>query len=271
MKTLKMIYDWLIEVLLTLLKKEQVEVKDPIVNISPTQDAAIRDVKHIKPTIVENLLPSSQYVNEVTEKDFIVLHHTVGGDSTSTYAYWLGNKERVATHFLIDRDGTIIQCVPLDNWAYHIYISSPGNQIPKEFRKLGSQYDKRSIGIELCNLGQVTLKNGVFYDIYKRAISADKVVTVPKYKGYEYWEGYTPAQIKSLESLLIDLLERFPKIKSKLKDVNYRTFTQVQQSALNMNEAIVFHTTLRVDKFDLYPNDQIINMLNNLYSKVKVK
>ena len=126
---------------------------------------------------------------------------------------------------------------------------------------------KRSIGIELCSLGPITLKNGVFYDIYKRAVSSEKVVKI-SYKGYQYWEKYTEQQIKSVELLLRFLIEKFPKIKDKLRPTNYSTFVNIQQSALEMKESIVFHTSLRTDKSDIFGQEEMIQMLNNLSNEL---
>lgn len=251
-------------------EKEKTEQVTPV--LVPVNPNIVIPVEKgiIKPLLIEKFLPESQYVKEVTEKDMIVLHHTVGGDSSSSYAYWLGSKEKVATHFLVDRNGTITKCFDEKYWAYHIYVASPGNRITKSHKRLGSEYDKRSIGIELCALGQVTLKDGIFYDIYKRAISADKVIKLDKpYKGFQYWEKYTEAQLRAIEYLILTLCEKYPKIKEKAKlQIDYSGISEISQDALEFRKGIVGHANLRTDKYDTAPQPQLIEMLNQLHTQL---
>lgn len=272
----KMLLNMLIDFLLSFIKDKGIKEKDKIEVVTkpapvlvPVNPNIVIPVEKgtVKPLLIEKFLPKNQYVNETTEKEGILYHHTVGGDTSSTYAYWAGNKEKVCTHYLIDRNGDIVQCIPLEHWGYHVYVASPGNRIPKDYKKLGSTYDKKLIGIEICNLGPVKLKDGIFYDLYNRAVPSDKVVKTDKYKGYEYWEKYTDKQIESLEWLTLYLLERFPKIKNKGVRTDYSNFVEVQQSALEFKEAISFHTSYRTDKSDIYGNPDLIKMLNNLHIK----
>lgn len=276
----KMLLNLLIDFLLSLTKNETIKEKEKIEIIStpspmiePVSNGTIVPVENtqllFKPLIIENYLPESQYCREVTDKDMIVLHHTVGGDSSSSYAYWLGNKEKVATHFLVDRNGTVTKCFDEKYWAYHLYVASPGNRITKSHKRLGSEYDRRSIGIELCNLGQVTLRDGVFYDLYKRAVHPDKVIKIKSYKGYEYWEKYTDAQLKAIEYLILTLCDKYPKIKEKAKlQTDYSGISEISQDALEFRKGIVGHANLRTDKYDTAPQPQLIEMLNQLHTKL---
>ena len=92
--------------------------EDVYTEIKETPPVEIKeDIKTIiepvatKLNIIQKLLPPNQYVQD---SQFIVnqvvVHHTAGGDSAGTYRYWVSNRERIATHFLVDRDGTIYQC-----------------------------------------------------------------------------------------------------------------------------------------------------------------
>lgn len=59
---------------------------------------------------------------------YIVLHDTEGeGDATSVIDYWDGNDARVAAHFVVNKDGTIVQCVPLDKIAHHAGFGDAGH------------------------------------------------------------------------------------------------------------------------------------------------
>ncbi|MBR2790897.1 MAG: N-acetylmuramoyl-L-alanine amidase, partial [Eggerthellaceae bacterium] len=58
---------------------------------------------------------------------WIVLHDTADtGDAAHVVRWWAGNGKLVASHFIIDRDGTITQCVPLDKIAHHAGYGDAG-------------------------------------------------------------------------------------------------------------------------------------------------
>ena len=51
---------------------------------------------------------------------YIVLHDTESdSDAAAIIDWWDGNGNQVAAHFIVNRDGTIWQCVPLDRIAHH--------------------------------------------------------------------------------------------------------------------------------------------------------
>ena len=51
---------------------------------------------------------------------YIVLHDTEGGGTADgVLQYWESNGNLVAAHFVVNKDGSILQCVPLDNIAHH--------------------------------------------------------------------------------------------------------------------------------------------------------
>ncbi len=217
-------------------------------------------------TVIQKLLPVDQYINQDTTKQAICLHHTAGGDYSSTIAWWKQNKERVGTHFLIDRDGTIYQCVPTKKWAYHLFVPSPGNKIPKKYKALNDWYDKHTIAVEICNFGPLKVRNGRFYNIYNKSVDKDRVVQL-NYKGYKYWEKYTNEQIESLEKLIIKLLALYPDIAKDLKD-SYHNFCQIDYDVLDFNRGITTHVNYRTDKSDIFCQPELINMLNGLKSKI---
>lgn len=236
---------------------KKVEVVETKQVIQPIQTVSLTEIK-------KKFLSPNQYIQQSTEKTGIVLHHTVGGTWESTWNYWQGQKDRVATHFLIDRDGTIIQCLPLENWAYHIYIGSPGNKIEKKYKTLGKEYDKQLIGIELCSFGPLTARNGHFYNVYNREVNKDRVVEL-SYRGYKYWESYSPEQLLSLEFLLKDLLTKYPKIKENLLS-DYKEIFNINTKALDLEPGIWSHTSYRTDKSDCVPTKELVSLLNSLKS-----
>ena len=51
---------------------------------------------------------------------YIVLHDTEGdGPAEGILSYWEGNGNLVAAHFIVEKDGSILQCVPMDQIAHH--------------------------------------------------------------------------------------------------------------------------------------------------------
>lgn len=59
---------------------------------------------------------------------YIMLHDTEGeGSPESVVSYWDGAGNGVAAHFVIGKDGHIVQCVPLDKIAHHAGYGDTGN------------------------------------------------------------------------------------------------------------------------------------------------
>lgn len=101
---------------------------------------------------------------------YIVLHDTEGGDSAQNIIdWWDSNGNLVAAHFIVNKDGSIWQCVPLDKIAHHAGYGDTGHNVEfgtnNESRddKKGSQpigdwaadygMNSYSIGIEMVHQG----------------------------------------------------------------------------------------------------------------------
>jgi hypothetical protein len=82
-----------------------------------------------------------------TEVDLLVLHSTgdkAGQDSTDGPVSWLCNPNaKASAHFVVGRDGSVMQLVPMDRAAWHAGISS------WDGRKVGRSVNAFSIGIEM--------------------------------------------------------------------------------------------------------------------------
>ncbi len=58
------------------------------------------------PTINRTIrLEAKDYIGAQTPKDLIVLHHTVGATAKSTIDYWKSDAQRIATAFVVERNG----------------------------------------------------------------------------------------------------------------------------------------------------------------------
>ena len=77
--------------------------------------------------IIKYELSDKQYIKEKHEKKQIYLHHTAGnGSAKNTIDWWNSNADRIATAYVIDADGTILNCFPvtipcpiMEGYHYH--------------------------------------------------------------------------------------------------------------------------------------------------------
>lgn len=101
---------------------------------------------------------------------YIVLHDTEGeGSAAGVVDYWDSNGSGVAAHFIINKDGSIVQCVPLDAIAHHAGFGDTGHNekygVEDESRddkegttSIGSDFadygmNSYSVGIEMVHVG----------------------------------------------------------------------------------------------------------------------
>ena len=99
-----------------------------------------------------------------------MLHDTEGDSGPEdTVAWWAGNGNLVAAHFVVGKDGHIVQCVPLDRIAHHAGYGDTGHNelygIEEDGRDdmlgtvpIGSNFadygmNARSVGIEIVHVG----------------------------------------------------------------------------------------------------------------------
>lgn len=208
--------------------------------------------------IIQSRLSKDQYIDELTDKKQIYLHHTAGGPDPVAVAKYFNNKEgKVATAFIIGNKGTIVQCFSSKNWAYHLGLKQ------EVFTEAGVSYkslDKISIGIEICNYGQLTKKNGYYYNYVGGKVDYNDVTILDKkYKGYIYWQSYTDAQIESTRQLLVYLCDTY-----NIPRTYFSTIFDIDKRALRGEPGIFTHNSVRHDKSDIYPCPRMITMLENL-------
>ena len=208
--------------------------------------------------IVQHRLKSGQFMEVKHDKKQIYLHHTAGGPDAVSVARYFDNKpERVATAFIIGANGTIVQCFSSKDWAYHLGLKE---SIFKASKVPYISLDPISIGIEVCNWGPLTFKNGKYYNYVGGEVNASHVTTLEKpYKGHKHWFTYTDAQIESLRQLVEYLCETY----DIPKDYN-ESIWDIDIDALKGNKGIFTHNSVRKDKSDMYPCPRVIQMLKNL-------
>ena len=128
---------------------------------------------------------------------YIVLHDTEGeSDPWSVIDYWDGNGNLVAAHFIVGKDGSIVQCVPLDNIAHHAGFGDTGHNaaygVEDESRddKLGTVsigdwatdygMNSYSVGIEMVHVGG----SGYYPEEQLAAVDA-LIAYIDAYYGFE--------------------------------------------------------------------------------------
>jgi N-acetyl-anhydromuramyl-L-alanine amidase AmpD len=231
--------------------------------------------------IYDNLLTDEEYYKEEISKNTLWLHHTAGGSRPDwTIGGWEkdfqkdenGNAEldsfgkqipvRVGTQYVIGRrssssddkswDGKILRAFDDKYWAYHLGIS-------RNSRMLNS----RSIGIEICNYGPLTLNNnGVFFNYVNRPIRENEVIELETpFRGYKYWEKYTDLQLENLRKLILHLSSKWGIQYDKgIYDLNWFEYNERWFTTGGLRT----HTQVRRDKFDLFPQPELIQVLNSL-------
>ena len=214
--------------------------------------------------IYDCLLSDDEYVKRETQKSTIWLHHSGGGSRPDwTINGWeTNNGLKVGTHFVIGRksstgdiqvwDGKVLKAIDDRYWVSHLGIETKSDQL-----------NSRSIGIELCNYGPLTLgKDGNFYNYVNKPINKEDVVELEtEFRGYKYWEKYTDSQLESLYKLIIYLKKRWIiQIESGIYNEDWFNYDEKWFSMGGLRS----HGQVRKDKFDSFPQKELIDMLNRL-------
>lgn len=217
--------------------------------------------------ITQHPLSINQYFQEESPKIQIYLHHTAGSsDPFGTMNFWDGNPERIATCVAIGgkprmskmwEDGEIVQGFSSKYWGYHLGLQSG------TFKKFGIPYkslDRISIGIEICNYGQLNYKNGQYYTYVGSTIKPEEVIELEKHhRGFKFYHKYTDAQINSVKELLLLWKQKYNiplKYNEDIWDVTPR--------ALRGEAGVFTHNSVRFDKVDVSPQPKLIEMLKSL-------
>ena len=222
-----------------------------------------------------------------------VMHHTAGNYSIDTcIGIWRRPKSaqyRICCHYIIQRDGTYEQLIPLKWYGNHIGST----------RDKGNWLQQHSISVELEGLGYLKKKtpgpvdeNTVFqqssrkYNLKKlrqgqpdfpvgkpyKLTKEGKLVEWGTYKGYDWYQTYTKKQLATLSRVMIQVTLKYPNIKM---GVNYKIFYEkfpVKKTAKSTglggdgkgtgaNNRSFTHNSYRSDKSDVFPQKELIQML----------
>lgn len=204
--------------------------------------------------------PKDQYYRAKTEKYQIYLHHTVspGHSAKGDINYWLSTKSRIATHVIIDQNGQIWQCFSSKYWAHHLGIKTEVFQ-KLNLESLNLYLNKHSLSIELDSLGPLHA-DGSSKAYGSRCRQHGGIVEyTDKYRGFQYFERYTDAQLESLQ-MLLKYWSGVYEIDTTYRDEMW----DVSKIALSGKSGIWTHTSVRPDKSDCHPQEELIQILKSL-------
>ena len=214
--------------------------------------------------IYDCLLSDDEYNKKETQKNTIWLHHSGGGSRPDwTINGWKTNDGlKVGTHFVIGRksssgdievwDGRVLKALDDRYCINHSEIETKSEQL-----------NSKSISIELCNYGPLTLgKDGNFYNSINKQVNKEDVAELEtEFRGYKYWEKYTQSQLDSLSKLINYLKKRWLiQIESGIYNEDWFNYDEKWFSMGGLRN----HSQVRPDKFDLAPQKELIDMLNSL-------
>ena len=211
-------------------------------------------------------LPQGEYKEGPTQKEYVFLHHTAGWNNPyKTVDGWAkDDRGKIATEFVLggrsvrgdnDRyDGELVQCLPEGGYGWHL-------------GKNGSQHmHTHSVAIEICNFSYAV--DGKTY--VNTPIAADQLVTLPEpFRGHSQWHAYSDKQIETLRLFILwvaerDSIEVRDGLVGEIKKKGAKAFEFNKDAYNGKIKGMWTHTNTRKDKFDLFPQASLIDMLLSL-------
>ena len=211
-------------------------------------------------------LPVGQYKTGPTNKEYVFIHHTAGWNNPYNCidSWGRDNRGAVATEFVLGGqsvkgndnkyDGEVVQSFPEGSYGWHL-------------GKNGSQYmHEHSVAIESCNFGYV--KNGKTYAGTR--VADDQIVTLSQpFRGYKDWHRYSDKQIESLHKWIlwvserdgIDVRKGLPDL---IRKIGVSAFEFQDDAYYGRVKGLWTHTNTRKDKSDMFPQQELIDMLLSL-------
>ena len=226
-------------------------------------------------TIDRQYLDKDEYVRDYGKIEPLgfFIHHTAGWDNPyNTVSNWNRDKRgRVATQYCIGGtnvkgktakyDGVVVECFPNNYLGWHL-------------GKVGNfQISKMSGGVELNNFGYLKKKGDKYYTYVNTEVQPEFVCDLGyKFRGHQYWHAYSNKQIESLRLLILHLRDIYPKMdlvnglpKLLKEGVAPADAFEFNSDAYNAKQfGLWTHTNVRKDKFDCFPQPELVEMLKQL-------
>lgn len=216
--------------------------------------------------VVQRKLDNNQYYTRKYPKKSIWIHFTAGGNAEGAINWWNQTKAHVGTAYVMDRDedATIYEVFDPKEYAYHLGIRGDDNF-----------HEKHGIGIEIANRGPIWKEGEEFVsyplfpnkNIGRRVMEAEDVVTLDKpWRGHLYYHKVTKAQCKALKELILFLVKEFD---IKVQDSS-KGWNEYNEKVITEHLGGIWaHTTVRKDKMDMPPQDELMNTIREVFQKLK--
>lgn len=221
-----------------------------------TSKGLIINKYHLKP---------GEYKAGPLQMEYLFLHHTAGWNNPyKVVDGWERDSHTIATEFVMggqsikgnndDYDGEVVQAFPAGAYAWHL-------------GKNGSHHmHMHSVGIEVCNFGY--LKSGKTYVGTKA--DASQIATLDKpFRKHKTWHKYSDTQISNLKKLILHIADRdnIDVKKGLVQEVRKngaKAFEFNQKAFEGKVKGMWTHTNTRKDKFDIFPQQELLDMLLTL-------
>jgi hypothetical protein len=221
-----------------------------------------------KPNLIidQKYMDKDEYLLGPTKKEYLFLHHTAGGnDPYSVVNMWNNDtRGRIGTEFVLGGqsvftgndlyDGTIVQAFPEGSYGWHL-----GDN--------GSEYmHSHSVGIEVCNFGPI--KDGKTYTGQKADL--EQIVELNEsFRGHKTWHRYSDKQLLVLKDLILHIANRDDidirkGLIGEIKKSGVKGFEFNSDAYYGKVKGMWTHTNTRKDKSDMFPQQELIDMLLSL-------
>jgi len=216
--------------------------------------------------INKHYLPKGEYKEGSWNNEYVFIHHTAGWHNPyNTVDHWArDNRGAVATEFVLGgpsikgndnkHDGEVVQAFPEGGYGWHL-------------GKNGSQHMHiHSVGIEVNNFGY--LKHGRTYA--GQLVEDSQIVELPEaFRGFKEWHRYSNKQIENLKKLILHIANRDNidvrnGLPSLIKKHGAKAFEFNEDAYYGKVKGLWTHTNTRKDKFDMFPQPELLDMLVSL-------
>jgi hypothetical protein len=216
--------------------------------------------------IERHFLPVGEYKTGPTNKEYVFLHHTAGWHNPfRTIDHW-GRDSRgaVATEFVLGGpsikgndnkyDGVMVQAFPEGGYGWHL-------------GKNGSQHmHTHSVGVEVNNFGYII--DGKTY-AGTTAHESQIVKLAKPFRGHSLWHRYSDAQIDAMRLWILWIAERDnidvrAGLPALIKEKGADAFEFNEDAYYGKVKGTWTHTNTRKDKVDMFPQQELMDMLMGL-------
>lgn len=191
--------------------------------------------------------PTGYYYNEESAKSLIALHYTSGFLQSDIQTLTQANY-KVSVPFVVGRNGIVYQLFGSAFWSYHLGPNAVGDNTIQS---------KRSVAIELSNIGPLTLKGSMLINAYGNpycSVSETQFYTTldTPFRGFSHFATFTDAQYLSLSALIKEQCSKWNIPQTFIAEPErYDIFAG--NAAAQAYNGIASHVNFRPDKSDIGP------------------